>query len=169
MKRSIPQEFSNKTSKMARMQIGFDKDASMIVASGTGISNDLGRHFGYELSDKKAKSNLLKGAGRDMLEIAEKQKCVMFTFSVGAFLETVIPMVEVWSQTKVKIKTDEGDIDLVDFVPGFDENGKHMDTLLRFRMNQEKITVCVYNTTQRIKVEGKGYLIFVGKYFQQIE
>ena len=57
------------------------------------MSTTLGKHFSYELSDKKAKSNLLKGAGREALKVEERQKCTIFELSVGAFLEVVIPLV----------------------------------------------------------------------------
>jgi hypothetical protein len=39
---------------------------------------------------------------------------------------------------------------------------------VRFRVNGEKITVCCYYTTQRIKVEGKGYRGFVNKFLQPL-
>ena len=35
-------------------------------------------------------------------------------------------------------------------------------------MNGDRITVCCYNTTQRIKVEGKGYQMFVSKFLQPL-
>ena len=131
MKRhSSSEEDSRKNTKMARIQI--DMDDSMIVASGTVMSTALERHFGYELSDKKAKSNLLKGAGRDVLEIEDKKTCMMFTFSVGAFHEIVIPTVGDWGQAKAAIKIDDLEICAEEVTPGFDENKKHMQTLVRF-------------------------------------
>ena len=46
----------------------------------TKISNSLGRNFGYKLSDKKAKSNLLDSAAREPFEIIERQLCSMLFF-----------------------------------------------------------------------------------------
>ena len=169
MKRSHSlEEDSNRKLKMSRLEVAMEGDNSMFVASGSISSTALGRHFAYELSDKKAKSNLLKGAARDVLEIAEKQKCTMFTFSVGAFLEAVIPTVEEWGNCSLQIQIDNLKIVIEEVTPGFDDGRKHVETLVRFLMHGGKITVCLYNTTQRIKVEGKGYQTFVRTFLQPI-
>ena len=63
----------------------------------TRIANSLNRHFGFKFSDKKAKSNMLKGAAREPFEIAEKQKCSMLSFSVASYLEAVIPTTIAWN------------------------------------------------------------------------
>ena len=76
--------------KMSRLEITDDVDNSMAVSE---IPGALARVFSYELSDKKAKSNLLKAAARDILVIVERQKCTMMTFNVGSYLKIVMPMV----------------------------------------------------------------------------
>ena len=48
------------------------------------------------MSDQKPKANFIKGADREALEIEEKQKCKMLIFSVGAYLQMVIPAVDKW-------------------------------------------------------------------------
>ena len=49
-------------------------------------SGDDERKLNFKLTDKKAKSNLLKGASRVHLEIEAKQKSKNLRFSTGAFL-----------------------------------------------------------------------------------
>ena len=55
----------------------------------TKLSNSLTRDFAYRLTDKKATSNLLKGASKEPFEVDEKQKCSILIFSVGAFKMSV--------------------------------------------------------------------------------
>ena len=153
---------------MTRLEITEEADSSIIVASGTNVSSSLGRHFSYELSDKRAKANLLKGAAREVIEIKEKQKCIMLTFSVGAYLEVVIPTVIEWDKNELKCRMDEIEIGIEEVVPGYDDNNKHVETLVRFRVNGEKIVVSCYYTTQRIKVEGRGYIAFFNKFIQPL-
>ena len=139
----------------------------MVIASGFNVSDSLSQHFGYELSDKKAKSNFLKGANREALEIQERQKCVMIDLSTGAYLELTVPAVDEWGKIEgVKITFDDQNILVEEVNPGYDENMKHVQSIVRFIVNRNKITVTCYNTTQRIKVEGKGYFEFVEKFLK---
>ena len=139
----------------------------MVIASGLNVSDSLSQHFGYELSDKKAKANFLKGANREALDIQERQKCVMIDLSTGAYLELIIPAVNEWG----KVEGIENTIDYLNIVveevnPGYDENLKHVQSIVRFVVNSNRVTVTCYNTTQRVKVEGKGYIEFVKKFFK---
>ena len=77
-------------------KIDLEKEESLIVATGNDVSNSLEKHFNYEMSDKKAKSNLIKGASREILEVEEMQKCTVMIFSVGAYHELIIPSVAEW-------------------------------------------------------------------------
>ena len=141
-------------------ELEMEQDTSLIVASGAGISSTLQRSFSYELSDKKAKSNFLKSAAREVFEVEEKQLCTMMNFSVGSYLEVVIPSVIDWNNSKYN--------GVEEVIPGYDEKGKHVETIIRFRFKSERITVTCYYTTQRIKVEGKGYLDFVSSFLQPL-
>ena len=82
--------FPNKMSKIAVENMN---DSSMIVASGSNVMSSLARHFNYELSDSKARSNILRSATREALDRTEKQKCTMIDFSAGAYLEVVSPTI----------------------------------------------------------------------------
>ena len=151
---------------MTRLELDMESDTSLIVASGAGISSTLQRSFNYELSDKKAKSNFLKSAAREALEVEEKQLCTMMSFSVGSYLEVVIPTVIDWNNSRNKFSKEDNGVE--DVLPSFDEKGKHVESVIRFRFKREKITVTCYYTTQRIKVEGKGYILFVTNFLQPL-
>ena len=78
MKRKI--ELDNSNSKMMKIDSSDSDRMASNLQPVTRISSSLSRNFGYKLSDKKAKSNLLKGAAREPFEVDEKQKCIMFLF-----------------------------------------------------------------------------------------
>ena len=101
----------------------------------TKVSSSLGRNFGYKLSDKKAKSNLLKGATRESLEIFDRQVCVMLFFNVGSYLEVVFPSVLKWQNGKQAYEYQNMNIQIKDILPGYDDEGKHIDTLVTFQVN----------------------------------
>ena len=145
------------------IQIGQENEDSFVTVSGDNTIDALQQHFSYELSDKKAKSNLVKGAAREALAIYERQKCTVLQFSVGSYLKTVIPMVCEWSNLKGEVIIDGVKMMVEEVRQGFDEKKKHVETLLKFKVLGNKITVACYNTTQRMKVEGRGYLEFVSK------
>ena len=168
MKRSLP--IIQITPKMMKKQkIDFDVTSPAISpSSNTQISYSLNRNFGYKLSDKKAKSNLLDSAAREPFEIFERQQCSMLFFSVGSYLEAVFPSVLDWKNGDRNFETQNLTINIIDVLPGYDKDGKHIDTVVTFKVNGQKIVTTCYNTTQKIKVEGKGYLEFVDKYLKTL-
>ena len=59
-------------------------DDKLVMSSMTKVRNSLIRNFSYKLTDKKATNNFLKAASREPIEIEEKQRCTVLTFSVGS-------------------------------------------------------------------------------------
>ena len=92
----------------------------------------------------------------------------MLLFSVGAYLEAVFPTVLDWKNGQQSFECQNLIINIVDALPGYDKDGKHIDTVVTFQVNSQKIVATCYNTTQKIKVEGKGYLEFVEKYLKKV-
>ena len=136
---------------------------SIVIATGKDIVQSLGRHFSYELSDRKAQNNLIEGASREALEVEEKQICTVMTFSVGAFAEVVIPTVVEWANSQEVTKEDIK-VKIENVIPSYDKNNKHVETIVKFRTKTDRITFTAYYTTQRVKIEGKGYLCFVQQF-----
>ena len=152
----------NKKIKMAQVpEIDFEFNRSITVASGDDVTQSLERHFNYKLSDKKAKSNFLKSAARETFEIEEKGICTMLSFSVGAYYEVVLPTVAKWVAGD---RTLDCEVIVGEVLPSYDENEKHVETIIKMVKNGVKITVTFYNTTQRVKIEGRGYYDFGGEF-----
>ena len=152
---------------MARLEIDNEAENSMVIASGSNVL--IGRHFGYQLSDKKAKSNLMKSSNREALEIHDRQGCIMMDFSTGAYLELVTPSVDEWKEAKTKkTRIEDLNMEIEDVIPSYDENMKHVETIVKFRGSNNIITVTCYNTTQRMKAEGKGYINFVDRFLKPL-
>ena len=153
--------------KTKEMVMEIENDNSLMVVNGTNILESVGRHFNYELSDKKAKSNLVKGANREPIDFQERQGCIMIEFSTGSYLEIVIPIVKEWgNMSTVDIMDEKLGITREGVTQSYDENMKHVEAIVRFCSDGNKVTVTCYNTTQRIKVEGKGYLKFLEQFFK---
>ena len=64
---SVENQKGSKSTKMDR--VGFEPNESLVVSSGSNVKSSLTQHFNYEISDQKAKSNLIKGAAREALEV----------------------------------------------------------------------------------------------------
>ena len=129
------------------------------------------RRFNFKLSEKKATSNLLKGADREHLQIETKQNCTNFRFSTGAYILVAKKLIKecedrfkngtAIAHTDLKITVDE-------FKTGLELNNKHFDTKIVFHMDGKKVVMHCYNSTQNLKIEGAAYLPFIEKFFQPI-
>ena len=120
------------------------------------LKHSLARNFAYTLTDKKATSNFLKSASKDPLEVDVKQRCIVFTFSVGAYARCVLPQLKRWETDRTNFRSGNLEIETLSFTPGLDKSGKHIDSVVAFSVNGKKVTVSCFNTTQRIKIEGNG-------------
>ena len=104
MKRKYTQDCSeNKVSKMSKMfeiedNFANDGRTSDIVAPVT----ELKRTFGYRLTDKKTKSNLLKGAVRAPFTKEQNQLSVNLDFYAGSYKNVVMPIIKQWDNVKDK-------------------------------------------------------------------
>ena len=79
----------SKISKMMKVNASFVAYEKNDVTDAATVSN--GRNFTFNLTEKTAKSNLLKAANRNDLEIESKQKCMILNFNAGAYLLTAMP------------------------------------------------------------------------------
>ena len=131
------------------------------------------RNLNFKLKDQTARKNLLAAARRDDFEKEDKQKCTKLKFSAGAYYEVVLPTVRGWKNLSGKCFNFEGkNIKVSDFKAGYEENNKHFDSKIVFLVNGNKTVVHSYNSTQNMKVEGKGYIDFIQDflepYFKQV-
>ena len=127
--------------------------------------------FNFELTDKKVKTNLLKSAKRAHFEVETKQNCINLRFSHGAYLLVAKKMIDecqmkfsdksVFTYGELEIKVDE-------FRSGRDLNNKHLDTKVIFSVNNLKVVMHCYNSTQNIKIDGTAHSIFVHKFLEPL-
>ena len=93
--------------------------------------------------------------------------------SLGAWNFVVLPTIKYWHQVCEEDKTcivDSTEIKIVSVELGKDADGKHIDTKIVFSANRDKVVCHLYNITQHILVNGKGYdniiQIFLKPYFE---
>ena len=124
------------------------------------------RTFNFKLTDKKAKSNLLKSANRPQFEIEMKQQSLNLKFSAGAYLLVAQPLIkefELYFKRKTSFTENGMETKVLEFRAGKELNDKHFDTKIVFLVNTKKVTMHCYNSTQNIMVNGSCYLEFVDK------
>ena len=130
------------------------------------------RQFKYNLNDAKAKSKLLKGAKRIPFELVKNNGSLNLLFNVGSWNNVVLPSIRYWNEIKgdKTCRIGSSTVRISSVNVGMETGGKHVDTLIVFFINREKVTCHFYNTTMLILVNSHGYLNlveeFLGPYFE---
>ena len=115
------------------------------------------------LNDKAAKSKLLKGAKREAMEVQTNSTSTTLIFSAGSWQAAVLPSMAYWNQVKGDQTCKVGDvmINVGGIKSGKDVSGKNIVNQVVFLVDRDKVVCHLYNTTQRILVNGHGYQRFV--------
>ena len=113
------------------------------------------RSFEYNLNDKSAKTKLLKSAKRKPFEIVEHSTSSTLVFSPGAWNQVVQPSAKYWKSIQGDKTCIAGPIivKVASVNAGEDAGKNHIDTLIVFYSNRDKVVFTMYNTTQRILVK----------------
>ena len=124
------------------------------------------RTFEYNMNDKVAKAKLVKGAKREAYEVVKNKSSCNLDFSVGSWNHIVLPTIQYLNKIKVEKTCTVGtlDVKVASVKTGKDIIGKHIDTQIVFYSNRDKIVCHFYNTTQRILVNGHGYMKLVEEF-----
>ena len=119
--------------------------------------------FDYQLNDKATKSKLLKAAKRVPLEIEEYSTSSTLSFCAGSWFHDVLPSAEYWKEVKgdKTCKIGDYEIKIGGIKPGKEINGKTVNTQVVFFADRDKVVCHLYNTTQKILVNGHGYKKFI--------
>ena len=119
--------------------------------------------FDYELNDKATTSKLLKAAKRTPIDEEENSTSSNLVFSAGAWFHVVLPSRQYWDDVKGEKTCKIGDytIKVGGVKEGKEKNGKHVNTKIVFFADREKIVCHLYNTTQLILINGRGYKKFI--------
>jgi len=128
------------------------------------------RTFNYNLTTMKAKSNLLKSARRGPYEIIHHQKSVKILFNAGLYKVVLLPLISAFEHLEPsgRLTANILNIKLVSLVPGKDISGNIVDTKIELDVNNKKVTLHAYNTTQNVKVEGAGYMMLVEDFLEPL-
>ena len=146
--------------------VEFVKDSEIAKPS------EVKRTFEYNLSDKAAKAKLIKGAKRIPFDIVEHSSSSNLIFSPGAWNHVVLPTMRYWNQSKGGKMCKIGDtvVKIASVDIGKEGGGKHIDTVVVFYADKDKVVCHLYNTTQLILVNGHGYArlieIFLKPFFE---
>ena len=124
---------------------------------------DSSRIFDYELNDKATTSKLLKAAKRTPIEVEENSCSSNLVFSAGAWYHAVLSSVKYWNDVKGEKTCKIGDyaVKVSGVKLGKENNGKHVNTQIVFFADRDKVVCHLYNTTQRILINGHGYKKFI--------
>ena len=129
------------------------------------------RTFNFELTDKKAKSNLLKSANRPQFEVEMKQLSLNLKFSTGGYLLVAKPFIEeceTYFNKNASLTKNSMEVKVNEFRAGKDLNEKHFVSKIVFLVNSQKVTMHCYNSTQNIMVNGSIYVEFTEKFLQPL-
>ena len=88
----------------------------------------------------------------------ENSSSINMNFNWGSWSYVAIPVVNYWNSIKgTIIEIAENSINVTDVKTGKDATGKIMDSQSTFYLNNEKVVLHCYHTTQQILVNGLVY------------
>ena len=110
---------------------------------------------------------MIAGARRIAFEKDQKQKSTKLKFSAGAYLVVAMPTLLEWKNICGESFNFNGlNIYVSEVKAVYEENSKHFDTKIVFLFGKNRVVLHSYNSTQNMKVEGKGYLEFIETYLE---
>ena len=153
---------------MAAIAIEYQNVIDFVKDSEVSLYDEKERKFDYDLNDKSAKAKLLKGAKRGPFEVIKKSCSSNLVFNVGSWNKIVLQSISYWDQVKgdKSCKVGLTTVRVASVKYGTETGGKHVDTLIVFYVNRDKVTCHFYNTTQLILVNGHGYQNLIDEFLE---
>ena len=115
----------------------------------------------YTLNDASTEKKLKEAAVLKDLEVKPMKDDSSFTmqFSTGNYMTTMVPLLRLW-QSLVGQEIDPNDVEemevMVESVKvGTDKKGTTTDTIVKLVVDGETITITLYDTTLKVRVQGK--------------
>ena len=126
------------------------------------------RNFSYKLNDKTAKRKLIQGAKRVPFDVKHNSSSCNLIFNLGSWSTIVLPSIHYWNNLDPNRNCKVGDsyVSILEVKVGRDMGGKHVDTQVEFLVDNDKVKLHCYNTTQLILVNGNGYEKLVNLFLQ---
>ena len=113
--------------------------------------------FNYKLNKERARKKLYEGANREAFKREDKKECINLIFNDGAFKEVILnSIIEIRNGPKHFIVGKEN-VERISIDRRDELTGRHVDTKIEFRVNGEKVLIHVYNSTQKLTIQGKRY------------
>ena len=129
------------------------------------------RNFDFKLTEQKVKANLRKSAVRNHFVKELKQRSINLRFSAGAYLKVAKEVIKECQNKFIKgeVITHKNFKNRVqDFRDGLELSGKHFDTKVVFYVNNHKVVMHCYNSTQNLKIKGGNYNEFVENFLEPL-
>ena len=130
------------------------------------LHEDSPRVFNYNLNIDKTKKNLCEGAQRNNYERENKKTCVNLIFNDGAFTTAVLAAISDLKSGPKHFIVGKESVERVSIESRQEQSGKHVDSKIVFKVNNEKIVIHVYNTKQKLTIQGKKHKWFVDSYLE---
>ena len=128
--------------------------------------DDIVKAHTFQYSINVARTKLYEGAKRGPFKREEKKGCTNLIFSDGAFNEVVLKAIfEITNGPKNFIVGKEN-VERITIDPRKELSGMHVDTKMEFKVNGDKILIHVYNSKQKLTIQGKKYKWFVDHYLE---
>ena len=122
--------------------------------------------FQYNLNTVKTRKLLYEGAMRGHYEREDKKACIILTFSDGAFNEAVLKAIIELQNGPKHFFVGKQEVQRITIDSREELSGKHVDTKVEFKVNDSKIIVHVYNTKQKVMIQGSKFKWFVDYYLE---
>ena len=106
----------------------------------------------------------MEGAVRAPYLREEKKGCTNLIFNDGSFNEVVLKAIAELKNSPKYFIVGKENVERVAIDPRKELTGKHIDTKIEFKVNGSKIVLHVYNSKQKISIQGSKYLWFVDNY-----
>ena len=141
-------------------------DITNVTLANNDVHSESAHIFQYNLNTSKARKNLYEGALRGDYEREEKKDCINLTFSDGAFNEVVLKALFELANGPTTFIVGKEEVERVTLAPRKELSGRHVDTKIEFKVGGGKVLVHIYNTRQKLLIQGRKYKWFVDNYLE---
>ena len=122
--------------------------------------------FQYKLNNTRTKRKIYEGSLRPPYQRENKKGSIVLLFSDGAFKEVVLTAVEDLKNGPETFVVKNEEVEKITIDPRKELTGQYMDTKIHFKVNGNKIIIHVYNSRQKLLVQGSKCEWLVDNYLE---
>ena len=131
-----------------------EMDSKDVTLASDDVRDKTPHTFQYNLNTVKTTKLLFDGAKRAHYEREDKKECSIITFNDGAFNEVVLKALTELENGPKHFVVGKQDVERISIDLRKELTGKHVDTKIEFKVDGLNILVHVYNTKQKLMVQG---------------